>query len=125
MSKVIAVQTGTYQIPVGSVITTGSADTTIFYRNIGEKHILRKKNYQAIFMDDKVVTYLSTSDRPTEVVYDFNGDTPGTYRTIFENYERARPVKMAGRLQRGVSLERFVFEPARTHYQRPKEMIII
>ena len=76
-------------------------------------------------MDEKVVTYLAINEKPTEVVYDYSGDTPGTYRTSFENYEKARTVKMGGRLQRPVSLERFVFEPTRTHYQRPEETVVI
>lgn len=123
MSKVIAVQTSTYQLPVGSVITLGTAN--VFYRNISFKHILRKKNYAAICMDDKVVQYLAENDKPVEVVYDYSGETPGTYRTTFENYQQARPIKMGGRLQRAVSLTRFIFEPKRTSYQRPADMVVI
>jgi hypothetical protein len=111
----------TYSQPVGSVLDTQAG--RVLYRNIDERHIFTKGSYKALFVDDAVIDWLGTNDKIDEVVFDCRGK--GVYKIGFEQYRQAKAKKMSGRRQKGISLDRFIFEPTNLNYQRPEEKQII
>ena len=117
-------QFNNYQQPIGSVIDTGGEK--VFYRNISDKHVFKKGNYKALFIDDAVVNWLLSNDKITSVVFDYDG-TSGvkTYKVDFNKYVQAKPVTMAGRQQRGLSVETFILKDEATKLPRPVESVFI
>ena len=116
-----------YTMPVGSVVKDNGVK--ILYRNINDSHILDIKGYKRLFVDDVVIDWLSKNEEVDKVVFDFSGkekiEQPGTLSVSFDKYLEAKPIKMAGRLQRGVALQGFEFTTRRTLYKRPHDEVII
>ncbi len=105
--------------PVGSLINSG----TVLYRDIAEKHIFKKGNYQAIATDDVVIKHLENSGC-TDVVF-YLKDKKTRLRTNFQNYLKAKPKKMQGRYQRFVPVELFEQEPQQAPEPRPLQSMFI
>jgi len=116
-----------YKMPVGSVITDNGKK--ILYRNINDRHILDVKGYKRLFVDNVVIDWLSKNEEVDQVVFDFSGkekiERPGTLSVSFDKYLEAKPIKMAGRLQRGLALQGFEFTTKRTLYKRPNDEVVI
>ncbi len=98
-------QTKKYRQPVGSVVNIGGQRT--IYRNIDDKHIFKKGDYQAMFMDSVVIDWLSKND-PQVIMVCFDYCHKKTYTVGIEKFIQAKPRTMSGRLQRGVTLTSFI-----------------
>lgn len=105
--------------PICSVVQDDN-NIKIAVRNITEKHILRKKGYEAIFADKVVVDFLD-SDGVKNFVYVL----PDKTLTVpIANYKATKPIKMAGRIQVGVSVVSFIVDKPKD-YERPIETRIV
>ncbi len=95
---------GSAEFPVGSVIRYGGE--WCIYRDIDNRHVFSKGNYQALFIDGVVIEHLEKEGRVKRVLF-FNKDTSKIMTTRFENYLKAKEINMSGRKQRGVNILSF------------------
>lgn len=112
---------GKYRQPVGSVIDHDGK--RIFYRNINDKHIFKKGNYKALFVDDNVISFLSENEKIDLIVFDHKEN--GTYSVPFSLYQQAGKKLMAGRYQRGISLPAFSTSDTNLSLQRPTQTVVV
>lgn len=111
---------GGYRQPVASVIEIHGEKA--LYRNITDKHFFCKGDYCALFTDDAVINWLTTLDTSVQTVVFDTGTA--SYSVSIAQYKNAKPKRMSGRLQRGVSLDRFI-KGAPIKAQRPAEEKVI
>lgn len=90
--------------PVGSVVEVNGEKA--FWRDIdASKFLFKKGDYTAIFQDEVVIDYLSTT--PVKNLYFRDYRRGKVYKTSLEAYKEAKSVSMRGRKQRGLNLIRF------------------
>jgi len=108
---------GSYRQPVGSVLENDGK--RIYYRNITDRHIFKKDNYEALFVDDCVIEFLGKEDKIDLVVFEHT--SKGIYSVPFKLYKQAGVKKMAGRKQRGITLTAFNHTENSLKLSRPIE----